>query len=91
MRVRMRQDLERFLAEIERADATAAALEAVAEDVRRRVRAAPRFTVSTTSGVGPQGAYGQVVMRGPDAVLEEFGGRSRAARAPLRSALRGRR
>lgn len=60
-----------------------------AEKVRRKVRAHPRFDLSVRAGVGPRGAFSQVIMRGPGALTEEFGSRRVPPRAPLRSALRG--
>lgn len=60
-----------------------------AEQVRRRVRAPSRLTLSTRSGVGPQGAFAQVTMRGPAAIAAEYGSRNNPPGAHLRSALRG--
>lgn len=87
--VRLTPGLDAFLADLAGSEETAAALGNIAEGLRTRVRAADRFSVFAASGIGPQGAYGQVIMRGPGAVVEEFGSRSRPAAAPLRSALRG--
>ena len=60
-----------------------------AERLRRQVRAPSRMTLTTRSGVGRKGAFAQLVMRGPGAVAAEFGSRTNAPGAHLRSVLRG--
>lgn len=47
------------------------------------------YEVTSRAGVGPRGAFAQVIMRGPRAVAIEFGTRTRPALAPLRRALFG--
>lgn len=62
-----------------------------ANDLKGRVRLPSRakLTLSTRAGVGPRGAFSQVMMHGSGALAIEFGTRRRRAIAPLRSALRG--
>lgn len=64
-------------------------LRVVAEKVARKVRAPARFEITTRAGIGPKGAFSQVIMTGDGALTEEFGSSSRPPKAPLRSALRG--
>lgn len=59
-----------------------------AEQMAGRVQAPSHLDVSTRAGVGPRGAFSQVIMSGPGALTWEYGNRSRAPRAPLRAALR---
>lgn len=68
----------------------------VAEELRKvanakasRVQAPSRMTISTRAGIGPQGAFSQVMMHGAGAGAVEFGTRSRAPLAPLRRAVFG--
>lgn len=86
LRIVVHDDADKVLLHSE---ATAAALRVVAEKVRKRVRAPKEFKISDRAGVGPRGAFSQVMMDGHGAVAVEFGTRSHAAKAPLRSALRG--
>lgn len=67
-----------------------AMLREVAGDISGRVRAPSHLTVSTRAGVGPRGAFAQVIMSGPGALTEEFGNSSRGPKAPLRRAIGGR-
>lgn len=62
-----------------------------AEALQNRVRLPSRAKLHlvTRAGVGPRGAFSQVMMRGSGALAIEFGTRRRRAIAPLRSALRG--
>lgn len=85
IRVVVHSDADRQMLE---SQASAAALRAVAEKVSKRVRAPKEFKISTRAGVGPRGAFSQVMMDGPGAVAVEFGTHTHAAKAPLRSALR---
>ena len=64
-------------------------LEVVANDIAKRVQAPRHLRVWVKRGVGPRGPFAQVIMDGPGVLTEEFGNRSRAAKAPLRRALRG--
>jgi len=70
-------------------ESVAALLHGVAQSVEGRVRAPSRMAITTRAGVGRRGAYAQVRMTGPGAIVEEFGSRTRAPSAPLRNALRG--
>lgn len=66
-------------------------LAAAAERIKARVRlpSSGKLSLSTKRGRGPNGAFAQVIMRGPGAIAIEFGtSRSRAV-APLRRALGG--
>lgn len=63
-------------------------LESVANEVAGRVRAPSRMRVWVKRGIGPRGAFAQVIMEGPGALTEEFGSSTRAPKAPLRTALR---
>lgn len=60
-----------------------------AEQVKRHVGAPSRMELSTRSGIGPRGAFAQVVMSGSGAIAAEFGSRNNPPGAHLRSALRG--
>lgn len=61
---------------------------AVANAVMWRVDDVPsHLSLSARAGVGPRGAFSQVMMHGPGALTWEFGNRSRGPRAPLRRAL----
>lgn len=60
-----------------------------AEVVRGRVRAPAKMEVFTRFGIGPRGAFSQVIMRGDGALAVEFGTRRSRAVAPLRRALGG--
>jgi len=71
-----------------KSEATAAALRIVAQRVAKKVRAPKEFKISTRAGVGPHGAFSQVMMDGHGAVAVEFGTRTHPAKAPLRTALR---
>lgn len=71
-----------------RSEEVAAELGKVAGQVRGRVRAPSRMQVFDRHGVGPRGAFAQVIMRGPGALTVEYGNRTRAPKAPLRGALR---
>lgn len=58
--------------------------------IKGRVRLPyPALTLSTRRGRGPNGAFAQVIMRGPGALAVEFGTRRRRPMAPLRRALGG--
>lgn len=46
-----------------------------------------KLSLSTKRGMGPRGAFSQVIMRGSGALAIEFGTRRRRAVAPLRRAL----
>jgi hypothetical protein len=61
-----------------------------AAKVRARVRTPRRaqLALETRAGVGPKGAFAQVVMRGRGALAIEFGSRNNPPFAPLRKALR---
>lgn len=61
----------------------------VAARVRLPTRRRKDLTLSTKAGMGPRGAFSQVIMRGPGALAIEFGTRRTRAFAPLRRALRG--
>lgn len=88
LRVVMDRDAE---AKLHKDLQTARALRVVANTVKSRVHLPKEpLTLSVQAGVGPHGAFAQVVMRGKDAVFFEFGSKTRRALAPLRSALRGR-
>lgn len=67
-------------------------LEAVAEDVAARVQVPSHLRVWVKRGISSTRgeAFAQVIMEGPGVLTEEFGSRSRPAKAPLRRALRGR-
>jgi hypothetical protein len=52
--------------------------------------AAGKLHLSTKRGRGPNGAFAQVIMRGPGALAVEFGTRRSRPLAPLRRALGGR-
>lgn len=51
--------------------------------------AAGKLRLSTRRGRGPNGAFAQVIMRGPGALAIEFGTRRSRPLAPLRRALGG--
>jgi hypothetical protein len=72
-----------------RGAASHGALRTVAEGIASRVSAPGHLRVWVKAGDGPQGAFSQVIMEGPGALTEEFGNRTRPAKAPLRRALRG--
>lgn len=74
---------------LSREASTHRALRAEAEKIAQRVVAPSRLRVWVKAGDGPRGAFAQVIMEGPGALTEEFGSRSRPAKAPLRRALRG--
>jgi len=61
----------------------------VADRVRKKVVVRKGLTLSERAGVGPHGAFSQVILTGSGALTEEFGTKTRPAKAPLRSALRG--
>lgn len=65
----------------------------IAKDVEKdvRPRLPSRFAVSTRAGEGRRGVFAQVVSSGSGSILEEFGGRGRAAGGQLRSAIAKRR
>lgn len=67
------------------------ALEEVANEVAARVQAPARMRVWVKRGISStrREAFAQVIMEGSGALTEEFGNRSRPAKAPLRRALRG--
>lgn len=75
--------------ELERSPEVAALLGNEAATVQRRVRAPSHLRLSTRKGVGPRGAFAQVIMRGRGVIPIEFGSRNNAPMAPLRNALRG--
>lgn len=64
-------------------------LAAEAQRIASRVKLPRRanLTLSTRRGVGPRGAFAQVVMRGEAALAIEFGTRRSRAVAPLRRAM----
>lgn len=67
-------------------------LDEAAEELKARVRIPRRHNrlkLSTRHGVGPRGAFAQVIMRGSGALAVEFGTRRSAPVAPLRRALGG--
>ena len=66
-------------------------LEEVAEDVAARVQAPSHLQVWVKRGISTTRgeAFAQVIMEGPGALAEEFGTRSRPAKAPIRRALFG--
>lgn len=68
-------------------------LRKTAQKVKGRVRAPRRMRVFTRAGVGPRGAFAQVVMEDaddpPGAVAVEFGTKDTPPLAPLRKALGG--
>jgi len=72
-------------------EGVAAQLGEKAEEVRARVRAPRKMQLTTRYGVGPRGAFSQVMMRGPgtSALAIEFGTRRTPPLAPLRKALAG--
>lgn len=59
----------------------------IAGRYRDRVRAPSHLLVYARQGVGPRGAFSQVVMAGRGAVAIEFGTRTRRPSAPLRRAI----
>lgn len=64
-------------------------LRATAEKVKDRVRLPSRdLSLSVRAGIGPRGAFSQVIMTGPGALAVEFGSRRHEPKAPLRAALR---
>lgn len=69
-------------------DEVAGELGLIAKRFSQKVRAPSSQTVGIRAGVGPQGAFSQVIMRGPGAIAIEFGSRNNAPMAPLRKALR---
>jgi hypothetical protein len=73
--------------DLQRDSGVAQQLRSVAEGIAPRVAAPAGMSVSTIAGVGPRGAFAQVIMTGPRAVIIEFGGRFTAPAAPLRRAL----
>jgi hypothetical protein len=81
------------LRDLERDPKVADILGRVAEQVARDAdtRAWSHLELSSRSGVGHRGAFGQAVMSGSGALACEFGTRRQPARAPLRAALRVRR
>lgn len=66
---------------------TARLLLKVADTAKSRVRAPHDQVISTKSGIGPRGAFAQLIMRGPRAIFVEFGTRTQKPLAPLRNAL----
>lgn len=77
--------------QLERSWETAEALGGVADDIAGTVRAPSSQRISTRHGVSRRGAFSQILMVGPGAIVIEFGGKRRAALKPLRSALARRR
>lgn len=67
------------------------ALHDAAKKIAARVRlpSTGRLRVYTKRGRGPNGAFAQVIMRGPGALAVEFGTRRSRPVAPLRRAFRG--
>lgn len=74
-----------------KAKAVGGILRATAQGFAGKVTAPSGQAISAKGGIGPRGAFGQVIMRGPGAVDVEFGSQRRPAQAPLRSAILGRR
>lgn len=72
---------------LKKAPATGWALREVADKAKGRVSAPKDQTLSVRAGVGPRGAFSQVIMRGPRATFIEFGTFRQRALAPLRSAI----
>jgi hypothetical protein len=75
--------------ELERDPGIAAGMGLAAGQLRSRISTHGATTLSTRQGVGPRGAFGQVVMTGEGAIPIEFGSRIAAPLAPLRRALGG--
>lgn len=75
--------------ELLKSEAVAQQLRDVAGKVRKKVVVRKGLVLSTRAGVGPRGAFSQVILTGPGAITEEFGTKTRPAKAPLRTALRG--
>lgn len=72
-----------------KSESTAERLGAVARVINRRVVAPRHLSKRVRWGVSRRGAFAQVIMRGPGAVVWEFGGLHNPPHAPLRNALRG--
>lgn len=74
---------------IARSDDVVKFLAVQAEALASRVNAPKSQTLSTRAGIGPRGAYSQVMMKGPGALSIEFGNRRMRPIAPLRKAMSG--
>jgi hypothetical protein len=74
---------------LEQQSDVARALGEVAKERAKRVSAPSRFSVSTRAGVGPKGAFAQVIMRGGGAIGWEFGSIRNPPMSPLRTAVFG--
>lgn len=63
-------------------------LRALAEEIAQGVDVPDHLWLTVKAGNGPRGPFSQVIMRGPGALTEEFGSRTRRPNAPLRRRLR---